>query len=151
MAVGAVQPAVADGRARRSPRSLSRSPLNASIVSQSVDGAMKAIKVQIERCIDASQYPAVVECTLVDAGGVAHRFVEKAPIVTGADLDAGSAYPQPGVIACAVLGVRQAASGQSVMEVDTEQPWHVESVEGLTRFEVDDAQIVDLTYPLEAG
>jgi len=112
---------------------------------------MKAIKVQIERCIDASQYPAVVECTLVDAAGVAHRFVEKAPIVTEADLDASSAYPQPGVIACAVLGVRQAASGQSVMEVDTEQPWHVESAEGLTRFEVDAAQIVDLTYPLEAG
>ena len=106
---------------------------------------MKAIKVQIERCIDDSAYPAVVECILVDAPGVVHRFVEKAPIVTEADLDAGSPYPQPGVIACAVLGVRQAASGRSVLEVDTEQPWHVESTEGLTRFEVDAEQIVDLT------
>jgi len=112
---------------------------------------MKAIRVQIDRCVDASQYPAVVECTLVDAAGTAHRFVEKAPIVTEADLDSGSAYPQPGVIACAVLGVRQTVGGQSVMEVDTEQPWHVESAEGLTRFEVDAAQVVDVTYPGEAG
>ena len=95
--------------------------------------------MQIERCIDASQYPAVVECTLVDAAGVAHRFVEKAPIVTEADLDSVGRLPL------------RTASGQSVMEVDTEQPWHVESAEGLTRFEVDAAQIVDLTYPLEAG
>jgi hypothetical protein len=112
---------------------------------------MKAIKVRIDRCIDASQYPAVVECTLVDAAGVAHRFVEKAPIVTEADLDARSDYPQPGMIACAVLGARQAAGGRSVLEVDTEQPWHVESAEGLTRFEVDAEQIIDLVYSQEAG
>jgi hypothetical protein len=92
-----------------------------------------------------SQYPAVVECTLVDAAGVPHRFVEKAPIVTEADLDAGSRYPQSGVIACAVLGVRLATSGRSVLEVDTAQPWHVASTEGLTRFEVDADQIVDVT------
>jgi hypothetical protein len=112
---------------------------------------MKAIRVQIERCVDASEYPAVVECTLVDATGVAHRFVEKVPIVAEVDLDAGSAYPQPGVIACAVLGVRQAANGRSILEVDTEEPWHVESTEGLTRFEVDAEQILDLKSPAEAG
>ena len=105
---------------------------------------MKAIKVRIERCIDATEYPVVVECTFVDATGAVHRFIEKAPIVTEADLDASSTYPQPGVIACAVLGVREAGSGRPVLEVDTEQPWHVESAEGLTRFEVDAGQIVDV-------
>src|SRR5215831_20746630 len=102
---------------------------------------MKAIKVQIERCIDASQWPAVVECSFVDAAGAVHRFVEKAPIVTEAHLDAGSSYPQPGVLACAVVGARQAANGGSVFEIDTDEPWRVESVEGLTRFEMDAEQI----------
>jgi hypothetical protein len=105
---------------------------------------MKAIKVQIERCLDVSGYPPIVECTLVDTAGVSHRFVEKAPIVSAANLDDESPYPQPGVIACAVLGARQVANGRSVVEVDTEEPWHVESADGRTRFEVDAEQIVDL-------
>src|SRR5262249_11063227 len=98
---------------------------------------MLGVKVQIVRYTDDSQ-PGWVECHLTDTHGRRWSFVEKVPVVTTATLDASSVYPQPGVIACEVVGQ---ASG--VVRIDTTRPWAVESVEGETRFEVPEGALVE--------
>jgi hypothetical protein len=98
---------------------------------------MLGVKVDIVRYADDSQ-PGWVECHLTDAIGRRWSFVEKVPVVTAADLDASSVYPQPGVIACEVVG---RAGG--VVRIDTTRPWSVESVEGETRFEVPLGSLVE--------
>ena len=87
---------------------------------------MLAVKVEISRYVD-DLFPGVVECTLVDALGVEHMFVEKVPIVTEAHLNADTSYPQPGVIACVVLARSERDDGRQLVHIDTRTPWGVES------------------------
>jgi len=96
---------------------------------------MVGIKVQIVRWIDDDQ-PGWVECTFLDYRGEEHRFREKAPVVSEADLHAGSPYPQAGIIGCTVLRRYVAEDGHTVMLIDTDQPWGIQSVEGRSRFDV---------------
>jgi hypothetical protein len=51
-------------------------------------------------------------------------------------LDDKSPYPQPGVIAGEMIGRVLDPAGRDVIQIDTERPDFVESVEGATRFEV---------------
>lgn len=44
---------------------------------------MASIAVEITQLVD-EQFPGFVECRLVDATGVEHRFVEKGPVVSQA-------------------------------------------------------------------
>jgi hypothetical protein len=95
------------------------------------------VQVEIVRYADDS-YPGWVEFYLIDVHGRRWSFVEKVPIVTEALLDASSTYPQPGLIACEVVG---RAGG--VARIDTTRPWGIESVEGETRFEVPEGSLVE--------
>ncbi|MCG3181931.1 MAG: hypothetical protein BIFFINMI_04377 [Phycisphaerae bacterium] len=104
---------------------------------------MKALRVQITRVVDASQ-PGFVECRLQDAFGRSWVFVEKIPVVTNANLNAASAYPQDGVIACDVLASRRLADGREVLTVDTRGPWGVEATTGDTRFEILPDQVFEV-------
>jgi hypothetical protein len=88
------------------------------------------VKIQIVRFADDAQ-PGWVECRLIDVHGRAWSFVEKAPVVSEAPLDATTVYPQPGVIACQVLD----RTG-GVARIDTGQPWDIASVEGQRQFDV---------------
>jgi hypothetical protein len=63
-------------------------------------------------------------------------FVEKAPLVTKARLDAGISYPQSGVIACVVLGRSERDDGRQLVHIDTRRPSDVESTAGKSRFDV---------------
>ena len=101
------------------------------------------VKVEISRYVDAS-FPGWVECTLVDALGVKHMFVEKVPVVTKAHLDAGISYPQPGVIACVVVETSERDDGRQFVHVDTQSPWGVESTAGRSRFEVFPEQLREI-------
>jgi hypothetical protein len=83
---------------------------------------MLGVRVNISRYADAS-FPGWVECTLVDALGHEHVFVEKVPVVTKAHLDAASSYPQSGVIACVVLGSSESDDGRQFVRIDTQSPW----------------------------
>lgn len=103
---------------------------------------MLGVNVEISRYVDNSQ-PGWVECRLVDALGDEHLFVEKAPVVTTAHLDAASSYPQAGVIACIVLG-RSEHGGRQLVRVDTQTPWGIESTEGKDRFDVLAEQLREL-------
>ncbi len=95
---------------------------------------MPGIKVQITRFVDAGQ-PGFVECQFVDAHNQTWTFIEKLPIVTTVDLWSDSPYPQPGVIDCEVVKRFKDAVGE-IVAVTTEKPWHVESIDGETQFEI---------------
>lgn len=103
---------------------------------------MPGVRVQITRYVDDWQ-PGWVECKLVDASGHEHLFVEKVPVVTAARLDADSSYPQPGVIACVVVGKQAGSDGREIIEIDTQTPWDIESTDGRSRFEVLSDQLND--------
>jgi hypothetical protein len=103
---------------------------------------MPGIRVTIERFTDESQ-PGWVECSLVDAAGATHLFEEKVPIVTKHDLDARSAYPCDGMIACTVISTHRDDEDREIVTVDTERPWGIESRSGQVRFEVLREQIVE--------
>src|SRR5215475_9487773 len=104
---------------------------------------MLGVRVKISRYVDASQ-PGWVECGLLDASGDEHVFVEKVPVVTQADLDSASRYPQSGVIACIVQdrGISRSDDGRRLVHIDTQTPWGVQSLAGESRFDVFSEQLV---------
>jgi hypothetical protein len=106
---------------------------------------MPEVLVEICRYVD-DHPPGWVECKLTDGWGREWTFVEKVPVVTAAYLDANSAYPQPGHIACRVVERRQDADGREVVTIDTEQPWGVESTTGEVRFEVRPNQLTESNH-----
>ena len=98
---------------------------------------MQFVAIEISRFLGYDPQPGVVECTLIDAHGVSHVFVEKVAVVVGTDnLGSDSIYPQPGEIACKVEASWKDDDGRSLVRVNTEYPWHVESTQGTTCFDV---------------
>jgi len=104
---------------------------------------MPLLNVTITRFIDQHQ-PGFVECVLVDVRGRKWIFNEKIPIVSSEILDADSEYPRPGFIGCSIIRWQQNEGGRQSVVVNTEQPWHVESTDGNTVFEVFVEQIEDV-------
>jgi len=102
-----------------------------------------AVRVTITQFVDDYQ-PGIVECKLVDAWGREWSFIEKVPVVSLADLDASSNYPQPGVIGCLVVERRQHADGREVVIIDTEEPWCIESTTGEHQFDVVPEQLIEI-------
>jgi hypothetical protein len=97
-----------------------------------------AVRITITAYVDNGSYPGWVECRLVDAYGRTWMFREKEPVVSAVPLDAASAYPHVGEIACEVLG---RAGG--VVTVSTALPWGIESVEGVSRFDVPESALIE--------
>jgi hypothetical protein len=111
---------------------------------------MLGVKITIRRYAHHSQ-PGWVECKLTDAHGQEWRFIEKAPVVTRADLDASTSYPQSGVIACQIIDRRLAPDGREVVTVDTSLPWDIASASGQTHFDVSPNQLLDFCVALFIG
>jgi hypothetical protein len=103
---------------------------------------MLGVKINISRYADDS-VPGWVECRLGDALGHEHVFVEKVPVVTTADLDAASCYPQSGLIACVILGRSESDDGRQLVHIDMQTPWGVESLAGRSQFVVFPEQLVE--------
>ena len=103
---------------------------------------MLGVRVNISRYADDS-FPGWVECRLVDARGHEHVFVEKVPVITTRNLHAASSYPQPGVIACVVLGSSERHDGLQLVHIDVQTPWGVESLARESRFEILQEQLVE--------
>jgi hypothetical protein len=97
---------------------------------------MQGVKVTIVRYISDEPQPGIVEFQLEDAHGRRWLFVEKTALVSPEHLDAYSAYPQRGVVAGEIVNRSIDASGREVIRIDIERPWHIESVEGATQFDV---------------
>lgn len=104
---------------------------------------MKAIKIKITRFISNDQ-PGVVECKLVDAWNNEHIIQDKVPIVSEKHLDEKSKYPQDGVIACEIIRKWTDQNGRNILTVTTEKPWGVDSIMGLTEFDILDGQLIVL-------
>ncbi len=102
---------------------------------------MSIVAIEISRYVDGEPQPGIVECTLVDAHGVSHVFVEKVAVVSKQSLGSDSAYPQPGEIACKVESIWKDDDGRQLVRVNTEFPWHVESTQGTTCFDVLSSQV----------
>lgn len=103
---------------------------------------MLEVKVEIVRFVDEYQ-PGVVECKLIDAWGCQHTFIDKLPYFTAANLWTDSAYPQPGFIACLQIDRQRDLQGREIITIDTEQPLHVETISGQTRFDVLPEQLME--------
>jgi len=105
---------------------------------------MLGIRVTIIRYVSDEPQPGIVECRLDDAHGHQWSFVEKTAIVSAKHLDANTSYPRGGVIAAEIVGRSVDSTGHEIIRVDTERPWHVESVDGVTQFEVLAESLVEL-------
>jgi hypothetical protein len=101
---------------------------------------MFSLVIQVERFVD-EHFPGFVGCALTDADGVRHEFVEKVPVVSTRDLRSSSLYPQAGHLDCIIEEEWMDELGRSLVRVNTEKPWAVESVAGKTRFKVLKEQI----------
>jgi hypothetical protein len=98
------------------------------------------LKVEITQFVDDHQ-PGYVECVLLDASNKLHRFIEKAPIVSSENLSSTSNYPRLGSIDCVIEDRWEADPGVSLVRVNTETPWGVESTEHVTKFVVHLSQL----------
>ena len=101
---------------------------------------MISLLVQIERFVNEN-FPGFVGCVLIDADGVRHEFIEKAPVVSTSPLRSKSLYPQPGYIGCIIEEEFVDELGRRLVRVSTEKPWSIESVAGMTKFTVFKDQI----------
>ena len=110
--------------------------------------------VEIVEWVDDYQ-PGIVRCSLVDAFGKRHEFVEKAPVVSvehlrrtdryprpgGIRCTITDRYPRPGGIRCTIIDKQLDQRGTGLIRVSTESPDGVESVENLSEFVVLTAQV----------
>ncbi len=86
--------------------------------------------------LKSPDYPGFVECAFSDAAGVEHKFVDKVPVVSLEDLDASSAYPCAGQVACEVEEQWRSDDGQTLARIRTDKPWGIESLTGQSQFVV---------------
>jgi hypothetical protein len=101
---------------------------------------MHTVSVQIMRFSNPS-FPGWVECVLRDASGREWLFSDKVPVFTESHLDAGSTYPQPGVVACEIVREWTDEDGRTRCQITTDRPRSVEAVGGETEFEIFREQI----------
>jgi hypothetical protein len=104
------------------------------------------LAVSIVRFVDEYQ-PGIGACELVDAEGRKHTFIDKVPILTDEQLDAHSEYPRPGTIRCTVLNSWKDAQGRELVSLSTANPYHVESIDGLSEFVVRQNQVSAVPGP----
>lgn len=103
---------------------------------------MLGVEIDILRFVDPSK-PGWVECSLTDALGAKHIFLEKVPIVTDEYLDTNSSYPRKGVVACTIVE-SCIIDGQEAVVVETESIWGVESTAGESQFKILSANLVNI-------
>ena len=104
---------------------------------------MKAIRIKITSFISDDQ-PGFVECKFNDAWNKEQTVQDKVPIVTEKDLDANSEYPQDGVIACEIIKQWVDKDERKIFTVTTEKPWAVDTIDGLTEFDILEEQLTDI-------
>ena len=99
--------------------------------------------MEITRFTDDSQ-PGWVECRLTDARGIEWLFEEKVPVVSSEHLDAQSEFPRPGFFACRIIKHWCDEIRRSIVTIDLDQPWGIETSTGLSRFDVLADQLAQL-------
>lgn len=85
-----------------------------SILEEREADAMQ-IPIAIIRYVDEHQ-PGFVECEFVDAMGMRHTFIEKAPVVAHCTINSQTTLPLPGSTVCRVVAWN--ADGSAEVEID---------------------------------
>jgi hypothetical protein len=107
---------------------------------------MSRVRVDIVRFVDET-HPGIVECSFHDAFGRLHKLVDKLPLFTEERLWTNSSFPQPGLARCEVLERLLDVQGRKVARLTIARPDYLESVDGLSEFEVLESQISeDVSY-----
>ena len=104
---------------------------------------MIGIKVKITRFISYDQ-PGLVECKFRDAWNKEFTIEEKIPVVTKNYLDENSEYPQDGFVACERIKKWEDKDGRKIVTIDTEKPWGIETIDGLTQFDILQKDLLDV-------
>lgn len=104
---------------------------------------LKAIRIKITSFIGNDQL-GFVECKFHDAWNNKYTIHDKIPIVTKKYLDANSEYPQEGLIACEIVKKWVDKDGRKILTVSTEKPWAVETINGLTEFDILEEQLIEV-------
>ena len=110
---------------------------------------MTGILVEITKFVDDSQ-PGFVECCFVDASGRQRVFIEKIPLVTLAELDENSDYPQEGIVACQIVKRQMDTPGRGVVIVNTRSPWGIDLGDDEYIVEVTENQLVEFDWSKQA-
>ncbi len=97
---------------------------------------MFSIKAKATKLIDNSSYPEIVLCEIVDVYGQKHEFIEKWPVVSAEDFE--NSFPRKCELDCIVLEEKETS-----YLVSTEQPWHIESTDEKTIFEIDKESLLE--------
>jgi hypothetical protein len=108
--------------------------------------SMAELRVQITRFVMDHQ-PPIVACEFPDADGRRHTVIDKVWMFSEQTLDAGSHYPQDGVIRCAVLAEWREAGGRELVQISSATPDQIESTEERSEFVVLREQISMVPVP----
>jgi hypothetical protein len=103
---------------------------------------MLSLKISIVRFVSNDQ-ANWVEGKFHDAWNYEFTVHEKVPIITTEDLDAISIYPRPGYIACTLIKQSTDQEGRIIMTINTEKPYGVETIDGISQFDVLPEQLID--------
>jgi hypothetical protein len=102
---------------------------------------MTSISIEIVRYVE-DHFPGYVECLLTDALGEVHKFIEKVPVVTFANLTANSGYPQSGWLECIIEDEWTDEVGNKLVRANTERSSGIESTAGESVFVVQVDQVI---------
>jgi hypothetical protein len=106
---------------------------------------MTAIKIKITSFISDDQ-PGFVECKFNDAWNNEYIVHEKVPVISELELDENSKYPLDGQIDCEVLKRWEDERGRAIITVSTRKPCAIETVEGLTEFDILPEQLIEINH-----
>lgn len=99
-----------------------------------------SLEVQVEGFLDEA-FPGFVECSLLDAEGAKHLFIEKVSVVTAENLQKDDGCPRSGYFECVVEQELRDSSGLVLLQVNTMHPFGIESLDGESRFFVHLSQV----------
>lgn len=102
---------------------------------------LPAIPLHIAAFID-DHAPGYLACALRDAHGIEHKFILTTRAAGREDLSAGSAYPQPGTLACQIEFEWEDDAGLALARVSTRKPWAAASIDGMSSFVVQAALLL---------
>lgn len=99
------------------------------------------IIVDIVEFISWEPQPGIVKCRFRDVWGKEHIIIEKSAVVSAEILTPDSLYPRKGEVPCSPIKEWVDSGGKEIITVSTEKPSAVETVDGLTEFDLLKSQI----------
>lgn len=98
------------------------------------------IRAEITKAIDTN-FPPSVQCSFRDINGMNHVFQDKAPIFTTQSISSNETFPLYGVVRCTFFKERW-INGKKIITVNTKQPDDLESINGLSAFDLFENQFI---------